>query len=219
MARRRGSLTAPREHDPDLPRVLEDYVALAPREKREGARIVLGDGDVDAPHTRISESRIQVGTLGRLDLTGSTLVDVAIDDLAAIEVAARDGRWRNVVVSGGRVGTLDAVRADWDGVTLRGLRIDFLSLPSAEISDVLIVDCTIGTLDVPEASLTRVRFENSRADELDTRGLRAKDLDLRGLDVVAFTDVRGLAGATIHERQAELHAVAFAQALGISTED
>lgn len=51
------------------------------------------------------------------------------------------------------------------------------------------------------------------------RGLRLKDLDLRGLDVLSFTDVRGLAGATILERQAELHAVAFAQSLGIITQD
>lgn len=184
-----------------------------------GARIALAAGDVDAPHSHIVESRIHAAPLARFDLTGSTLVDVAIDDLGAIEVAARDSRWRNVVVSGGRVGTLDGTRGEWEGVTLRGLRIDYLSLSSAEVSDVLIVDCTIGSLDMPEASLTRVCFENSRADELDTRGLRVKDLDLRGLEVLSFTDVRGLAGATLLERQAELHAVAFAEALGIGTQD
>ena len=219
MARHRNDLTAPREHSPDLPAVLEDHSGLRARDDLEAVRIELDDGDVEAPHSRIAESRIHAASLARFDLTGAALTDVAVDGLSAVEVVARDGRWRNVVVSGGRIGTLDAFRAEWDGVTLRGLRIDYLALASAEVSDVLIVDCTIGTLDVPAATLTRVRFEDSRADELDTRGLRAKDLDLRGLEVVSFTDVRSLTGATLEERQAELHAVAFAQALGIRVQD
>lgn len=56
---------------------------------------------------------------------------------------------------------------------------------------------------------------DGRADEVDTRGLRATDLDLRGLEALAYTDPRGLAGATLEARQAEVHAVALAHALGI----
>lgn len=100
-------------------------------------------------------------------------------------------------------------------MTLRGLRIDYLSLPSAEITDVLFADCVIGTLDLPDARLTRVRFERCRADEVDTRGLRSVDLDLRGLDALSFTDPRGLADAWLTAAQAEAHADALAHALGI----
>lgn len=185
----------------------------------EGAEITLPGGDVTAAHGRIEESRIRAASLGRFDLTGTSLVDVEVDGLAAVEVAARDGRWRNVAISGRRIGTLDALRSQWDGVTLRGLRIDYLSLPSADVSDLLVVDCQIGTLDVPDATLTRVLFENTRADEVDTRGLRPKDVDLRGLEALSFTDPRGLAGATMSARQAETHADAFAQSLGILLRD
>lgn len=66
-----------------------------------------------------------------------------------------------------------------------------------------------------EATLTRVRFVDCRADEVDTRGLRATDLDLRGLEALAYTDPRGLSGATLAARQADVHAAGFAHALGI----
>ena len=138
-----------------------------------------------------------------------------VTDLRAVELVSRDGTWRNVVVEGGRIGTLDALRAEWDGVTLRGVRIDYLSLPSAALGDVRIVGCEIGTLDVPEARLTRVRFDDARADEVDTRGLRSTDVDLTGLEALSFTDPRGLAGAWLSPRQSELHAASFAHALGI----
>ena len=52
----------------------------------------------------------------------------------------------------------------------------------------VITDCTIGSLDVPQARLTRVAFHDSRADEVDTRGLRAEHLDLRGLEALSFLD-------------------------------
>jgi len=199
---------------PDLPAVL-DAGELAPRADLMGTLIDAPTGAASAAHGRIAESRIASASVDRLDLTGTGLSDVAIDQIKAVELIARDGAWRGVEISGGRIGTLDGLRAEWDGVVLRGIRIDYLSLPSAEIGDLLVVDCEIGTLDVPEARLTRVRFERSRADEVDTRGLRAVDLDLRGLEALSYTDPRGLTGATLDARQAELHAAAFADALGI----
>ena len=58
----------------------------------------------------------------------------------------------------------------------------------------VVADCVIGALDLPQATLTRVRFEDSRADEVDTRGLRAEHLDLRGLEAVSYTDPPACAG-------------------------
>lgn len=219
MARPRGGPAAPRDHSPDIPPTLDERAGLSAREQVEGARLALAGGEVDAAHSRITESRLTAASLARLDLTGATLVDVSVAQLRAVECLARESRWRNVVVDGGRIGTLDALRAEWNGVTLRGLRIDYIGLASAELSDILIAECVIGTLDLPEATLSRVRFENSRADEVDTRGMRAKDLDLRGLDVASFTDVRALAGVTIEAAQAEFHAAAFARALGIDARE
>lgn len=199
--------------------MLEQHAGLAARDDLLGVRIERLEGDVSAVHGRLAESRIDGASVGRLDLTGATLSDVVMTDVRAVELIARDGTWRSVEVVGGRIGTLDALRAGWDAVVLRALRIDYLSLPAAEISDVVIADCEIGTLDVPDARLTRVRFEGSRADEIDTRGLRGADLDLRGIEALSFTDARALTGATLSPRQAELHAPAWAAALGIRLAD
>jgi uncharacterized protein YjbI with pentapeptide repeats len=210
---------APREVAPDLPRQLEAVTGLSPRGEVIGVDVRGLDGEVSAAHGRIAESRLDDATVTRLDVTGAVLGDVAVHDLRAVELVARDASWRTVEIVGGRIGTLDGLRASWDGVVLRGLRIDYLSLPSAELADVRVVGCDIGTLDVPEATLARVRFEDCRADEVDTRGLRGTDLDLRGLEALSFTDAAGLRGATLLPRQVELHAVAFAHALGVRVED
>ena len=221
MARRSDSHAPPRAASPDLPDALEPASGLRARCDLLGVLVTDLAGDVTAAHGRLAESRIapaspdRVERLDRLDLTGATLADVIVDDLRAAELVARDGSWRNVVVEGGRIGTLDGLRATWDAVAFRSVRIDYLSLPSAELADVLFAQCTFGTVDVPEASLERVAFTDCRADEVDTRGLRARDLDLRGLEAAAITDPRGLSGATLAPHQAEFHAAAFARALGI----
>lgn len=215
MVSRRDSPAPPRISTPDLPEGLDDLEEVTARADLLGVRITGLSGTVAAPHARFAESRIEPAAVELLDLTGATLTDVAVADLRTPSLVARDGAWRTVEVSGGRVGTLDALRATWQGVVLRGIRVDYLSLASARLDDVLFVDCTIGALDVPEAHLTRVRFDGCRADEVDTRGLRAADLDLRGLEALSFTDARALQGATLDARQAETHAAAFADALGI----
>lgn len=214
----RGPLS-PRVATPDLPRHLDAHRGLVPRADLIGVRVQDLAGDVSGAHGRLAESEMDAASVGRLDLTGATLSDVAVSDLRAVELTARDGTWRGVEMVGGRIGTLDGLRASWDGVTLRGLRMDYLSLPSAELTDVVIADCEIGTLDLPEARLTRVRFDATRIDEVDTRGLRATDLDLRGLEALSFTDPKALAGAWLDARQAEQHAVVLARALGIRIDD
>ncbi len=219
MARRSDSPAAPRTPAPDLPAVLEPQHGLAPRLDVRVVRVEGLDGDVSAAHGHLIETRVDGASVGRFDLTGATLVDVAMSDLRAAEITARDGSWRSVEIVGGRIGSLDALRGGWDAVTLRDLRIDYVSLPSAEVTDVLFANCQIGTLDVPDARLTRVRFEGCRVDEVDTRGLRAVDLDLRGLEALSFTDAKALTGAWLAPRQAELHAAAFAAALGIRIAD
>lgn len=215
MRKRVTDPVPPRECAPDLPDELEEARSLHSRDDLFGARITGLEGDVDAAHSRIVECAVEGATVDRLDLGGATLVDVRVSDVRAAAVSARDGRWRNTLVTGGRIGMLDLWRAELDGVELRGLRIDYLSLASASVADVRLVDCVLGTLDLPQARVERVCFEGCRADEVDTRGLRARDLDLRGLEALSFTDPAGLRGATLSERQAEQHAPSLAAALGI----
>ncbi|MBN9176305.1 MAG: hypothetical protein J0I43_02920 [Microbacterium sp.] len=208
----------PRTAAPDLPTLLDAHAGLSPRADVIAAHIEGLRGDVSAAHGRVAESRIAGASVGRIDLGGTALSDVAITEIRAAELSAKDASWRSVEIDGGRIGTVDALRGSWDAVILRGLRIDYLSLAAAEVADLLVVDCQIGALDLPDARLARVRFERSRADEVDTRGVRGDDVDLRGLEALSFSDPRGLAGFWLSPRQAELHAPAFAHALGIRIE-
>lgn len=218
MVRARGPLP-PRLSAPDLPRVFESVDGLGPRADVLGARVVSLEGHVDAAHSALSESVIAEASVDSLDLTGASLADVEIATLRATELLARDGRWRNVAVIGGRIGTLDLSGAELDSVELRGLRIDYLSLRGAKVRDVLVADCVIGTLDLPLATLSRVRFDGSRADEVDSDGLRAEHTDLRGLEALLFGRPGALRGVTLTHRQVELAAADFARALGIDVQD
>jgi uncharacterized protein YjbI with pentapeptide repeats len=188
---RRDTPAPPRDSAPDVPDDLDEADGLSPRDDLLAARITGLADDVLATHARLVESRVEAASVALFDATGTTFTDVVVDGL----------------------------RAAWDGVTLRGIRVGYLSLPSAELADVRFVDCEIGTLDLPDATLTRVTFDSCRVDEVDTRGLTGTDLDLRGLDALAFTDPRALRGSTLSTRQVEQHAAAFAAAHGVHIAD
>ncbi len=209
----------PRQARPDLPPRLAVGTTLSRRSDTSQTRIEGLAGDVDAAHARLVECVLAASAVDRLDLTGATLIDVAIEELRATTVAAVSGTWRSVTITGGRIGTLDLSRAQMDAVELRGARIGYLALGQAVVADLLIADCVIGALDLPGASLERVRFEDSRADDVDTREMRAADLDLRGLQALGYTDPAALRGATLSPHQASALAESFAAALGVQVRD
>ncbi|MCR2801000.1 hypothetical protein QNO21_06720 [Microbacterium sp. zg-Y818] len=209
----------PRQALPDLPPRLSAGTTLGRRSDVSQTRIEGLTGDVDAAHARLVECVLGASAVDRLDLTGATLIDVAIEELRATTVAAISGTWRSVAITGGRVGTLDLSRAQMDAVEVRGARIDYLALGQAVVADLLIADCVIGSLDLPGATLERVRFEESRADDVDTREMRATDLDLRGLQALGYTDPAALRGATLAPHQASALAESFAAALGVQVRD
>jgi uncharacterized protein YjbI with pentapeptide repeats len=210
---------APRISPPDLPEELEVRSVLSSHDDLLAARLEGLAGDVDAAHSRLSECLVVEASVDRLDLAGAVLTDVEIDQPRVTELVARTGRWRNVRVTGGRLGTLDLSGAEVESVELVGVRVDYLSLAQAKVADLALRDCALRTLDLPHAELARVRFEDSRADEVDTRGLSAVDVDLRGLEALAFTDPTSLRGATLSGRQVEQLAPDLARALGIDVRD
>ncbi|GAA1912997.1 pentapeptide repeat-containing protein [Microbacterium aoyamense] len=215
MAGKKDDPAPPRVSAPDLPPRLEPHERLAAREEHFRLEITGLEEKTDAAHSEISECRVAAASVVDLILTGATLVDVVIDDLRATTVTARDARLKRVRITGGRIGTLDLADAELDEVELRGVRIDYLTLAGAQVDDVLIADSTITTLDLPQARCDRVAFENTRSDEVDSVGLRAQDVDLRGLEALSYTDAASLRGVTLSPRQIELLAPAFAATLGI----
>ncbi|WP_308490969.1 pentapeptide repeat-containing protein [Microbacterium terrisoli] len=207
---------APVISPPDLPDRF-DLGRPAPHADLFAARIEL-DGSADAAHASIEQSLI-AGAGEELDLTGATLIDVDVTDLRFGSVRARSASLRRVRFTGGRIGTLDLSDTRIGELELRHVRIDYLTLAGAQIEDVMIGDCVLTTLDLPQAKVSRAAFASSRVDDVDTRGMRAEHLDLRGLEALAYLDVTALRGATLAPHQVELLAPAFAAAFGIRVSD
>src|SRR5580765_8306478 len=112
---------APRVSAPDLPSVL----GSGPGPARDGESFQLRwtslDERTDAAHSDITECAFEEVGVERLDLTGATLVDVAVSGMRATAVVGRGARFRRVRFTGGRIGTLDLGDADLDEVELRGI--------------------------------------------------------------------------------------------------
>lgn len=219
MARTVERPAPPRVSAPDLPPRLEEQAGLTARAEYFQQRITELEDETDAAHADLAECRIAPASVSSIVLTGASLVDVEIDELRATTVSARGARLRRVRIQSGRVGTLDLADAELDEVELRGIRLDYLSLANAHVEDLLLVDCVLGALDIPQTIASRVRFENTTADDVDTRALRADDVDLRGLDALSFTDAASLRGTTLSAVQIERLAPAFAATLGIQVKD
>ena len=216
MARSPESPAAPRVSPPDLPET------LTPAEPARSAdllasRLALA-GDVDLAHATL-EQCVVTADAGTIDMTGADVMDVDFTGIRAASLKLRDAGIRRVRITGGRIGTLDLSTTRIAELELRDLRIDYLNLGAAKATDILIADCTIRALDVPQAQLTRVRFDDCRSDEVDPRGLRAKDVDLRGLDALAFIDTNSLRGVTLTTFQVQQLAPILAAGVGIEVRD
>ncbi|MGW8483502.1 pentapeptide repeat-containing protein [Microbacterium sp. NPDC055903] len=216
MARLPDSPAAPRVSAPDIPSVLHDG-RPARGADLIAARLTLV-GDVDLAHSVIEQCTV-AAEAGVVDLVGATLLDVEMTAPKAASLSMRDAGVRRVRISGGRIGTLDLSGARIDELELRDVRIDYLSLAGAKGADIRIADSFIRTLDLPQATLTRVRFDSCRSDEVDPRGLRATDVDLRGLDALAYTDANSLRGVTLSTFQVQQLAGVLAAGVGIHVTD
>lgn len=206
----------PRVSEPDLPRHLERV------EPARGADLLQAtlhlSGDVDLAHSSLEQCMLTADA-ERVDLTGATVLDVDANDLRIASMTLRNAGIRRLRITGGRIGTLDLSGTRIDELQIRDVRIDYLSFGGAKGSDILIEDSTIRTLDLPQAEITRMAFISCRSDEVDPRGLRAKDIDLRGLDADTFTDANGLRGATLTTFQIQKLAPTIAAGLGIQIKD
>lgn len=216
MARTSESPAPPRITAPDLPPALEP--ALPARSADLIAARLDLNGTVDLAYSTL-EQCILSADADAIDLTGATVVDVDMSGVRIASLRMRDAGVRRVRISGGRIGTLDLSEALISELDLRDVRIDYLNLGAAKITDLEISGCSIRTIDMPQAELSRVRFTATSSDEVDPRGMRAKDVDLRGLDAVAYLDAHSLRGATLTSFQVQQLAPALAAGIGIQIKD
>ncbi|WP_435745511.1 pentapeptide repeat-containing protein [Microbacterium sp. PMB16] len=212
MARTTESPAAPRVSPPDLP---DEFAAASPRRNADliAAALDLG-GDTDLAYASLEQCTLRADA-DAVDLTGATVLDVAMTGVRIASLKMRDAGIRRLRISDGRIGTLDLSGARIDELELRDLRIDYLNLGAARATDVEISGCSIRTIDMPQSELTRVRFADTTSDEVDPRGMRATDVDLRGLDALSYLDANSLRGTTLTGFQVQQLAPVIAAGLGI----
>ncbi|MEV4775069.1 pentapeptide repeat-containing protein [Microbacterium sp. LWH12-1.2] len=212
MARSSDSPVAPRVTAPDLP---EDLAPATPARRADllAARLEIA-GSADLAYASL-EQCVVTADADTVDLTGATILDVAMTDMRVASLKLRNSGIRRLRITGGRIGTLDLSGARIAELELRDVRIDYLNLGTARAEDLEVTGCSIRAIDMPQAELTRVRFTSTRSDEVDPRGMRATHVDLRGLDALAYLDANSLRGTTLTEFQVQQLAPTIAAGLGI----
>lgn len=216
MARTTDSPAAPRVSPPDLP---DRFKPARPSRSADLLAASLDlTGDADLAYASLEQCTVRADA-DAVDLTGATVLDVAMDGVRIAALKLRDAGIRRLRISGGRIGTLDLSGARIDELELRDVRIDYLNLGAARAVDVDVSGCSIRTIDMPQAELTRVRFAATSTDEVDPRGMRATDVDLRGLDALSYLDANNLRGTTLSGYQVQQLAPVIAAGLGIQIRD
>ncbi|MDN6329774.1 MAG: pentapeptide repeat-containing protein [Brachybacterium sp.] len=196
------------------------------------------DADQLEAHAHHEALRLEGADLSGLDLTGATftecelvgvtahttilqhsrLVETRIERLNAPVLDATRSTWRDVQLSGSRLGALDIYDAEIRSTRISGSKFDWINLRSSTLEDVLFEDCTIEELDLAGVTATRVSFVNCRASSLALAHARLKHVDLRGLEMGSISNLERLDGATLDAQQVTALAPAFASHLGIRIE-
>lgn len=193
----------------DAPRItltepadLDDWTP-APGDVLSGDRI---DGkriaSLDIAGERLPDLEIEECVIGELradgaDLRGVRVHDTVIETLDAPVLRASSSSWREVRIGGGRVGSAELYDAGLNGVEFVGMKLGFVNLRGATVTDVVFRDCVIDELDIADAKLLRVSFEGTRIRAAEGSNTRIEHVDLRGADLDRVERLEGFRGATI----------------------
>ncbi|OII05912.1 pentapeptide repeat-containing protein [Curtobacterium sp. MCBA15_005] len=193
----------------DAPRItlteptnLEDW-APAPGDvltgdRLEGKRIdVLDLAGERLPDLEIEECVIDTFRGDDADFRGLRVRESVIDSLDAPILRASSSSWREVRVSGGRVGSAELYDSGLNGVEFVGMKFGFVNLRGSTITDVVFRDCVIDELDIADAKLLRVSFDGSSIRAAEGSNTRIDHVDLRGADLDRVERLEGFRGATI----------------------
>lgn len=196
-----------------------DGEQLTAHEHHEGLRLEGADlSGRDLSGATFTECELVDVTAHTTILQHARLVETRIERLNAPVLDATRSTWRDVELSGSRIGALDIYDAGIRSTRISGSKFDWINLRSSSLEDVLFEDCTIEELDLAGVTATRVSFVNCRTGSLALAQARLKDVDLRGLEVGSFSNLEGLAGATLDTQQITALAPALASHLGIRSE-
>jgi uncharacterized protein YjbI with pentapeptide repeats len=196
---------------------LADARTVGPEDSREGERYDAVDfTDADLEFTSFTSCAFQQVRLNEARLRGARFAEVALEGVDAAVLAAPRSSWRNVQLTGSRLGSVQLYESTWRSVTIERSKIDYLNARSAQWQDVRWHDCTITELDLGQAVISRMAFEDCRIGTLHAGQARLADVDLRGADLRVLEGLAGLAGSWITESQLGALAPQFAAHLSIS---
>ena len=194
-----------------------DARTVGPEDIREGERYVAVDfTDADLEFTSFSSCAFHRVRLNEAGLRGAHFAEVTFDEVDAAVLAAPRSSWRNVQLTGSRLGSMELYESNWRSVCIEGSKIDYLNARSAHWQDVRWRNCTISELDLGQAVISRMAFEDCRIGTLHVGQARFADVDLRGTQLSALAGVAGLAGSWITESQLEALAPQLAAYLSIN---
>lgn len=151
-------------------------------------------------------------------LRGIRVSESTMTSLNAPVLAAPRSTWREVTITGSRIGSAELFEADLSGVRISGSKLGYLNLRGATLTNVIVENCQIDELDLGGAVLKLVAFVDCQFGTLDTTRTRLTDVDLRGTQFSSLIGIEGLRGATIDEQQLAELAPHLAAAAGIRIE-
>jgi uncharacterized protein YjbI with pentapeptide repeats len=204
-------------HLPDLEPFdgdLEDDALLDAVELR--GRDLTGQSAVDS---RFLECAISDSVLDDVDLDHARLTDCVLSEVRSHTLSAVGSVWRDVALTGCRLGAVQLSGAELQRVRLSGGKADYLNLREARVTDVVLEGCVVGELDLIAATVTRLTLVDCRVERLDVGRATLADVDLRGAQLSALDGVGHLRGAVISGDQLLELGPAFAAHLGVRVVD
>ena len=146
---------------------------------------------------------------------GARLLESELDRLNVTTLRAKGSVWRDVRLTGSRIGAAEWFDAEWRAVELIGCRVGYLNLAGAHIQDVRFTDLVLDELDLRATEARRVAFDGCRIGTLSVADARLQHVDLTGAELGGVDRAEGLRGAVLDELQLGPLAPVLAEALGI----
>ena len=205
MARRTDGTDAPRTTVPS-PSDREPWTPgpgdVLSGDRIEGKRIAVLDlvGE-RVPDLELEESVVESLRADDADLRGLRVRDTVVEELDAPVLRASSSTWRDVRVAGGRIGSAELSDSGLNGVEFVGMKLGFVNLRGATLTDVVFRDCVVDELDLADAKLVRVAFPGTRIRVVEGTSTRVEHVDLRETDLDRVERLEGLRGATIGSEQ------------------